>query len=37
MRDWLSLQFIRAARRLTHWGLVDDHLAEAERILTGRD
>lgn len=32
MRDWFALQFIRAARRLTSWGFVDDHLAEAERM-----
>lgn len=22
MRDWFALQFIRAARRLTHWALL---------------
>lgn len=33
IKDWLALWFILAARRLTSWGFVDDHLAEAERIL----
>jgi hypothetical protein len=33
IKDWLALRFIVAARRLTSWGFVDDHLAEAERVL----
>lgn len=31
MRDRLALWCIRAARRLTTWGWVDDHLEMAER------
>lgn len=33
IKDWLALRFIIAARRLTSWGLVDDLLVEAEKLL----
>lgn len=29
MRDWMALQMIRLARRLTTWGDVDDVLGRA--------
>jgi hypothetical protein len=35
IRNWLALKFIRFARKLTTWGFVDDHLAEAEKFQVG--
>jgi hypothetical protein len=32
IRNWLNLKFIRLARKLTTWGFVDDHPAEAENL-----